>query len=72
LAAANNAIREQGVRTLPARGPATAAGITFSAGVASMSVVPKNFDPARLIESAERCLNAARACGMSAVKSIEV
>jgi hypothetical protein len=34
--------------------------------------VPKNFDPLRLIESAERCLSAARACGISAVKSIEV
>jgi HD-like signal output (HDOD) protein len=46
--------------------------ITLSAGVATASVVPKNFDPLRLIESAERCLNAARACGISAVKSIEV
>jgi HD-like signal output (HDOD) protein len=46
--------------------------IVFSAGVATASVVPKNFDPLRLIESAEGCLNAARACGVSAVKSIEV
>jgi HD-like signal output (HDOD) protein/GGDEF domain-containing protein len=45
---------------------------TLSIGVATASVVPRNFDPLRLVESAERCLAAARACGISAVKSIEV
>jgi hypothetical protein len=45
---------------------------TLSVGVATVSVVPKNFDPARVLESAMRCLSAARACGTSAVKSIEV
>jgi HD-like signal output (HDOD) protein len=45
---------------------------TLSVGVATASVVPKNFDPLRLIDSAERCLSGARACGISAVKSIEV
>jgi HD-like signal output (HDOD) protein/GGDEF domain-containing protein len=45
---------------------------TLSVGVATASVVPRNFDPIRLVESAERCLTAARACGISAVKSIEV
>ncbi len=45
---------------------------TLSIGVATVSVVPKNFDPARIVESAMRCLSAARACGISAVKSIEV
>jgi HD-like signal output (HDOD) protein len=45
---------------------------TLSVGVATVSVVPKNFDPARVLESALRCLSAARACGTSAVKSIEV
>jgi hypothetical protein len=45
---------------------------TLSVGVATVSVVPRNFDPARVLESAMRCLSAARACGASAVKSIEV
>jgi HD-like signal output (HDOD) protein/GGDEF domain-containing protein len=43
-----------------------------SIGVATASVVPRNFDPMRLVERAERCLSAARACGISTVKSIEV
>jgi hypothetical protein len=45
---------------------------TLSIGVATVSAVPKNFDPIRMVESAARCLSAARACGTSAVKSIEV
>lgn len=45
---------------------------TVSIGVATASVVSRNFDPLRLIERAERCLSAARACGISTVKSIEV
>jgi HD-like signal output (HDOD) protein/GGDEF domain-containing protein len=45
---------------------------TLSIGVATVSVVPKNFDPVRMVESAARCLSAARACGISTVKSIEV
>jgi GGDEF domain-containing protein len=45
---------------------------TLNIGVATASVVPKNFDPARMIERAERCLSAARSCGNSSVKSIEV
>lgn len=45
---------------------------TLCAGVATVSVVPRNFDPARVVDSATRCLSAARACGTSAVKSIEV
>jgi GGDEF domain-containing protein len=45
---------------------------TLSIGVATASVVPKNFDPLRLVDSAQRCLSAARACGITAVKSIEV
>jgi GGDEF domain-containing protein len=55
-----------------ARGSSREPDTTLSIGVATASVVPKNFDPSRLIESAERCLSAARACGISAVKSIEV
>jgi HD-like signal output (HDOD) protein/GGDEF domain-containing protein len=45
---------------------------TLGIGVATASVVPKNFDAARMIERAERCLSAARFCGNSSVKSIEV
>jgi hypothetical protein len=45
---------------------------TLSIGIATASVVPKNFDPLPMIESAARCLSAARACGISTVKSIEV
>ncbi|MGD9634522.1 MAG: HDOD domain-containing protein [Pirellulales bacterium] len=42
-----------------------------SAGVATVAAVPKNFDPWRLVESAERCLYAARSCNTNTVKSIE-
>jgi hypothetical protein len=45
---------------------------TLGIGVATASVIPKNFDPGRMIERGARCLSAARACGISAVKSIEV
>ena len=45
---------------------------TLSVGVATASVVAKNFDPVQMMESAARCLSAARACGISAAKSIEV
>ena len=44
----------------------------ISAGVATVAAVPKNFDPWRLVESAERCLYAARSCNTNAVKSIEI
>lgn len=44
----------------------------FSAGVATVAAVPKNFDPWRLVESAERCLYAARSCNTNTVKSIEI
>jgi HD-like signal output (HDOD) protein len=49
-----------------------AAATNVSIGVATVSAVPRNFDPMRLIERAERCLSAARACEISTVKSIEV
>jgi hypothetical protein len=45
---------------------------TLSAGVATVAAVPKNFEPWKLVESAERCLYAARSCNASAVKSIEI
>jgi HD-like signal output (HDOD) protein len=72
LAAAHVAMRQIAPATDGDAAAVTTAEVTLSAGVATAAVVPKNFDPARLIESAERCLNAARACGISAVKSIEV
>lgn len=46
--------------------------VALSAGIATACCVPKNFDPTNLLESAERCLSAARSCGISTVKSIEV
>jgi HD-like signal output (HDOD) protein/GGDEF domain-containing protein len=46
--------------------------VNVSAGVATVSAVSKNFDPWRLVESAERCLYAARSCNTNTVKSIEV
>lgn len=45
---------------------------TTSAGVVTVAAVPKNFDPWRLVESAERCLYAARSCNTNSVKSIEI
>jgi HD-like signal output (HDOD) protein len=45
---------------------------TLSIGVATVSLMPKNFDAPRIVECAMRCLMAARAGGISAVKSIEV
>jgi HD-like signal output (HDOD) protein len=50
----------------------TARAVMVSAGVATVAAVPKNFDPWRLVESAERCLYAARSCNTNTVKSIEV
>jgi hypothetical protein len=72
LAASHHAVRSPGASEGAATGAIVEHEIIFSAGVATASVVSRNFEPARLIESAERCLNAARACGISAVKSIEV
>jgi HD-like signal output (HDOD) protein len=71
IAVAQNAILKLGKRVAT---PSNAGGepATLSIGVATASVVPKNFDPGRMIECGARCLSAARACGTSAVKSIEV
>lgn len=52
--------------------PAATALTALCAGVATVCGVPKNFDPLKLIESAERCLHAAHGGGLSSVKSIEV
>jgi GGDEF domain-containing protein len=45
---------------------------TLCVGVATVSLVPRNFDANRMVDSAARCLSAARMCGISTVKSIEV
>jgi len=44
----------------------------LSIGVATVGLIPKNFDAPKIVESAMRCLTAARAGGISGVKSIEV
>lgn len=43
-----------------------------SVGVAAVTLPPKNFPPADLLETAERCLTAARSGGTSIVKSLEI
>lgn len=72
LAAAHHAIRHLSSASDSGRGTVVAQDFTLGAGVATAWVVSKDFDQTRLIDSAERCLNAARACGISTVKSIEV
>ena len=52
--------------------PQVVSTVTASAGVATVAAIPKNFDPWRLVESAERCLYAARSCNTNTVKSIEM
>jgi hypothetical protein len=72
LAMAKNAIAELAKLVGPESEPESGVATTFSIGVATASVVPKNFDALAMIDSAARCMSAARACGISAVKSIEV
>ena len=43
----------------------------FSAGLASLTLPPRNFPPRELIAAAERCLSGAMLSGGNAVKSIE-
>ncbi|NOZ40701.1 MAG: HDOD domain-containing protein [Planctomycetes bacterium] len=43
-----------------------------SAGVASVSLPPKNFPPQDLLETAGRCLSAAQSSGTCVVKSLEI
>jgi HD-like signal output (HDOD) protein len=52
--------------------PQVVSTVMASAGVATVAAIPKNFDPWRLVESAERCLYAARSCNTNTVKSIEM
>jgi HD-like signal output (HDOD) protein len=49
-----------------------AEGGTLSAGVATVAIVPRNFAAADLIDSAVRCLRAARRAGSSHLKTIEI
>ena len=42
------------------------------AGVASVTLPPKNFPPLDLVDAAQRCLAAAQSGGASVVKSLEV
>jgi len=72
LAVGQYAIRHMAAPGDASKHIAVAQDVTVSVGVATASAVPKNFDLARLIDSAERCLFAARTCGISTVKSIEV
>ena len=46
--------------------------VTVSAGVATLPLPPKNFPAAELLDSAQRCLNAAHSSGGDAVKSIDL
>jgi HD-like signal output (HDOD) protein len=71
LSIAKSAVAEFAKVTVPSAESRSETG-SLSIGVATASVVPKNFDAARMIERAERCLSAARSCGNSSVKSIEV
>jgi GGDEF domain-containing protein len=41
-----------------------------SVGVATLALPPKNFPASELIDAAQRCLGAAKACGGNGVKSI--
>jgi hypothetical protein len=43
-----------------------------SAGVASVTLPPKNFPPLDLVAAAQRCLAAAQSSGTSVVKSLEI
>ena len=71
LSVAHKAIDEFGEQAAAAAAGEDELAAMLSIGVATVSVVPKNFDAARLVESAMRCLAAARAGGISAVKSME-
>jgi hypothetical protein len=72
LSVANQSISELGKRTETNNRDKYDPATTLSVGVATVIVVPRTFDANRMIESAARCLSAARTCGISTVKSIEV
>jgi hypothetical protein len=72
LAIAQNAISELGRLEQGGFANADLLMTTLSVGVATASVVARNFDPVHMTECAVRCLGAAKVSGTSAVKSIEV
>jgi hypothetical protein len=72
ISVAQNAIVNLGRTIAAASKGDNGQAVTVGIGVATASVVPKNFDPVRMMECAARCLSAARMNGTSAVKSIEV
>ena len=49
-----------------------ALGCVVSAGIASVTLPPKNFPPLDLLSTAERCLSAAQSSGTSVAKSLEI
>jgi hypothetical protein len=69
---AQTAIATMSKQTVASEGTTCEVATTISVGVATASVISRNFDPVHMVECAERCLSAARACGISTVKSIEV
>jgi HD-like signal output (HDOD) protein/GGDEF domain-containing protein len=54
------------------RGSDAWAKLSTSAGVATVSLPPRNFAPSNLVEKASRCLYGAQASGGNVVKSIEI
>jgi hypothetical protein len=48
----------------------TRADLTLSAGLATVEVLPRNFQPQQLIDAAQRCLGAAQLSGGDTLKSI--
>jgi hypothetical protein len=46
--------------------------LTVSVGLASVEILPKNFAPKELVDSATRCLSAARLSGGNTLKSIGI
>lgn len=63
-----HSVRE--LTTRPANGGQPA--MTVSVGASSVTVLPKNFPPEELIQSADRCLYAAQTAGGNGLKSIEI
>jgi GGDEF domain-containing protein len=72
LSIAQASISELGKIEVRCGASSDAISTTLCVGVATASIIARNFDSMHMIESATRCLNASRACGISTVKSIEV
>jgi GGDEF domain-containing protein len=68
----NQVIRLNEDSRSPSRGESATSRVTVSVGIATVPLLPKNFSPADLFAGAMRCLSAARLCGGSSLKSIEV